>query len=582
MIHDLAPVIVLDGERPAGLGVVRSLGKRGIPVVVGASRTGTIAARSRYASRSFVYPHPATSPAEFRRAVLGVIQTDGKAALIVPVTQEACAALAAGHKEFEGQSRLALPADDTLAVVLSTSGTRRLAGRLGIPTVPGVEARTVVAGLVAAAEIGFPLVVTPDSRVSGAGARYAADRAELVRCMTAILRRGSAYLAPPLQGEGVGLAVLCRAGAVLWAFQYRRLHELGPAAGVSAYRVSELVDLALLEHAERLMGELSWDGAAELHFSREATEFRLTKVNATFADAISVAVAAGADAPGYLYDLEVQGRKDFPERYRIGARCRHLPSELEWARQFVWPRTSLPRSFPRPSASRILADLGSALSPWHRWDTQSISDVRPGVQELREVSADVWQAATRRLARVWQRRRMRLAARHPDALARRLAAARTVLFVCLGNIIRSAFAAALLRARRREVRGLRIDSAGLDAATDHRADPTAVQRARRFGVDLTAHRTRRVDEAAMAEADVVLAMEIDHIVELCRRFPQHRHKVYLFGCLVEDAHDVADPLYASDEVFDACFDKIDRGIRRMVKMLDVGSAVPSAPHGVGS
>jgi protein-tyrosine phosphatase len=187
--------------------------------------------------------------------------------------------------------------------------------------------------------------------------------------------------------------------------------------------------------------------------------------------------------------------------------------------------------------------------------------------------------AARRLARVHHRRRMRQAARHPGELVARIEGARTILFVCLGNIIRSAFAAELLRARLGRTR-LSIGSAGLAAALNHSADPTAVECARGFGVDLTSHRTHRLDVSDLAQADVVIAMEIDQIVQICRLFPQHRQKVYLFGCLTGDAVDVGDPVYAPKGVFEACFERIERGVRRIVDVRLRASGVPAPISGV--
>jgi protein-tyrosine-phosphatase len=557
---------------------MRSLGKRGIAVVVGASRQGTAAGRSRYARGEFAYPHPISSPVEFRGEVLAAVRAQG-AALIIPLTDATCAALAAGREDFSGHGRLPLASNEALAIVLSRTRTRELAARLGIPAAPGVEVRSLAAGLDAAAQIGFPVVAAPDSRVSraawgaGDGARYAVDRVELMRYLNLLLRLGTAHLSRPLTGGSIGLAVLCRGGEVLWAFQYRRLHELGPADGMSACRRSEPVDSGLLVSAQRLLRALSWEGPAELHFTRSNAEPLLTKISAAFAEVLPVAVAAGADAPMFLYDLELHNRRHFAARYRVGVRSRHLPSELAWTREAVWPRMpALPSGGCRRSSARFM-DLARGLSPWGRWETQTMTDVRPGVYEIREVTSEVWQSIMWRLARVRQRRRMRLAARHPDELARRVVMARTIVFVCLGNIIRSAFAAGLLRARNVGGRDLLIRSAGLDASTDHPADATAVRRAQRFGVDLSTHRTRRIDRSSIEQADLLLAMELDHVVELCRRFPQHRHKVYLFGCLTgEDARDVTDPVYASEEVFDACFDRIDRGIRRIVEMLRPASS----------
>jgi protein-tyrosine-phosphatase len=195
------------------------------------------------------------------------------------------------------------------------------------------------------------------------------------------------------------------------------------------------------------------------------------------------------------------------------------------------------------------------------------------------VIARLWQKVARRLARAYERRRMVRAARQPGELSGRIARARSIVFVCLGNIIRSAFAAELLRSRTHGRAHVRIRSAGLDATTDGPAHPTAVQCAQRFGVDLSVHRTRRLDRSDIEEADVLLAMEIDHVVEIHGRFPEYRHKVYLFGCLTDETpQDLADPVYAPKEVFEACFDRIDCGVRRIVELLHPASR-PSVSTG---
>jgi protein-tyrosine-phosphatase len=202
---------------------------------------------------------------------------------------------------------------------------------------------------------------------------------------------------------------------------------------------------------------------------------------------------------------------------------------------------------------------------------------RQAVREPRQLVVDLCEKLARRLARAYERRRMAQAARQPDELALRVARAQAILFVCTGNIIRSAFAAELLRSLRHGRPDVMILSAGLDA-TDGPAHPTAVRCARRFGVDLTLHRTHRLDQRDIEKADVLFAMEINHVVEIHRRFPQNRHKVYLLGCLNADAQDVADPVHSPTDAFEACFDQIDLGVRRIVDLLPPTTR-SSAPTG---
>lgn len=140
--------------------------------------------------------------------------------------------------------------------------------------------------------------------------------------------------------------------------------------------------------------------------------------------------------------------------------------------------------------------------------------------------------------------------------------------MCHGNLIRSPFGAALLRARTPKPSELVVLSAGLWSAVGHPADPTAIGCAQRFGVDLSAHRTRPLDGAEIEAADVVFSMEISHLIELRRRFPESYDKAYLLGCLTSSGSlEVADPMSAPVETFEACFRQIEEGVNRIVEIL---------------
>ena len=58
-------VVVLDGEQRSALAVTRSLGKRGIKVIVGSAKPVSLSSCSRYCSESFSYPSPYGNPSGF-------------------------------------------------------------------------------------------------------------------------------------------------------------------------------------------------------------------------------------------------------------------------------------------------------------------------------------------------------------------------------------------------------------------------------------------------------------------------------------------------------------------------------------
>lgn len=88
-----------------------------------------------------------------------------------------------------------------------------------------------------------------------------------------------------------------------------------------------------------------------------------------------------------------------------------------------------------------------------------------------------------------------------------------VLVLCTANQCRSPLAGALLR-RELGRRGLRVDvrTAGL-GESGQPATPDTVAAAADLGLDLREHRSRTVDRALLAGADLVLGMERLHVRE---------------------------------------------------------------------
>jgi protein-tyrosine phosphatase len=82
------------------------------------------------------------------------------------------------------------------------------------------------------------------------------------------------------------------------------------------------------------------------------------------------------------------------------------------------------------------------------------------------------------------------------------AAVRRLVFVCHGNICRSAFADVAARQS-----GLRVASFGLSTDAEKGAHPPAIAAAAQLGFDLTAHRTAQAAAFMPLPGDYLLAME---------------------------------------------------------------------------
>jgi low molecular weight protein-tyrosine phosphatase len=87
-----------------------------------------------------------------------------------------------------------------------------------------------------------------------------------------------------------------------------------------------------------------------------------------------------------------------------------------------------------------------------------------------------------------------------------------ILAVCTGNICRSPMAEGFLRKllAERGIGGIDVASCGVNGLEDSPAMPEGVQAMIENGVDISAHRARRMTARMIREADLVLTMATEH------------------------------------------------------------------------
>jgi len=144
-----------------------------------------------------------------------------------------------------------------------------------------------------------------------------------------------------------------------------------------------------------------------------------------------------------------------------------------------------------------------------------------------------------------------------------VAVIKQILIVCVGNVCRSPMAEHLFRRHLSPV-GIQVESAGLGALAGRAMDATALQLLAERGVDGTAHRARQLSVSMIRSADLILAMEREHMTQVMRLVPESRGKLMLLDCW-ESALDIPDPFRQSREAFEHVAVLIDRGVRRWLK-----------------
>jgi protein-tyrosine phosphatase len=127
-----------------------------------------------------------------------------------------------------------------------------------------------------------------------------------------------------------------------------------------------------------------------------------------------------------------------------------------------------------------------------------------------------------------------------------------ILLVCTANQCRSPIAAALLRQQLPQQpagAGWIIESAGTWVMSARPAHPQMCAAGAELGLDLSAHRSRNVEDLPLAEYDLILTMEQSHKEALQIEFPATRNYVYQLTEMVGLTYDVADPIGGTDNDF---------------------------------
>jgi arsenate reductase (thioredoxin) len=125
-----------------------------------------------------------------------------------------------------------------------------------------------------------------------------------------------------------------------------------------------------------------------------------------------------------------------------------------------------------------------------------------------------------------------------------------VLFVCVHNAGRSQMAAALLR----DHSGGRVDVRSAGSAPAEEVNPVAIEALREIGVEAGDVRPRRLEEADVQEADVVITMGCG---DACPIYPGKRYEDW----------QVDDPAGQPIEVVRRIRDDIDARVRALLATL---------------
>jgi protein-tyrosine-phosphatase/predicted ATP-grasp superfamily ATP-dependent carboligase len=547
--------LVLGSGNGSFLSTIRSLGRRGVEVHTGWCPRDAPAAKSRYVKRAHVLPAPTDE--RCIDVLVDLIEAE-RFDLVLPTNDPTLIPLQRARARLEPVGRVCLLPERAFEVAFDKVKTRALAVANRVPVAPGqvINAEDEIDDALAAAS--YPLVIRPQASFNPDDL----DRRNTVcrvyepssarEAIEERLRRGSVLVEQTVTGPGWGFEVLAADGEILLSQQHERLHE--PLyGGASSYRRTVPRHPAFLEAAARLVRELNYTGVVMFEFKGDPDgRWVLIEINGRFWGSLPLSLAAGIDFPYALWQLLVEGRREFENHYRVGVYARNLKRDLKWA----WVNLRADRADPSLATvplRRVGAEAANILRLREHTDQFTADDPWPGVVEFGQLGRDALELLRGQIV-AWTPLQRRPRRRAREAFQ----GARSILFVCHGNICRSPFAAGL--ARQMLPPTVEVQSAGTSELQGRRPPWVARHVASEFDVQLESHRSQPVTADLIDRADAVFAFDEHNRHALAHHFANVRGKLHMLGALGSGPWNIADPIAGSERDYRATFAAISAAL----------------------
>jgi predicted ATP-grasp superfamily ATP-dependent carboligase len=311
------PALVLSTST-AALGVIRSLGRRGVPVIALYHDPHEVGWVSRWVHEAIRAPHPEHGEAALVELLLGLVPRFG-GGVLMPCSDGYLGAVSRHKAELARHYRVACPDRETAKTVLEKSLTYAAANAAGVATPRSVVLESLAQAEREAGSARFPCLVKPVT-----GHQYfqlfqkkmvLAERAEeLIAAYREAAAAGSAVMLqefiPGPDANGVNYNSYCEDGEPLLEFTAVKVRNAPPQTGSPRVVMSQHVP-EVIEPGRRLLRALRYTGFSCTEFKRDARDgrYQLMEVNGRHNMSSRLAARCGMDFPWLEYRHQAYGER---------------------------------------------------------------------------------------------------------------------------------------------------------------------------------------------------------------------------------------------------------------------------------
>ena len=144
-----------------------------------------------------------------------------------------------------------------------------------------------------------------------------------------------------------------------------------------------------------------------------------------------------------------------------------------------------------------------------------------------------------------------------------------IMFICTGNICRSAMAhAMLLKKAKEQNKKIEVYSCGIWAETGDIPTYEGRQVMKEYGIDLSTHRATNIRNSNIGEMDVILCATYNHKLNVIAMYPELKEKIFTMKEYVgypENDMDISDPWGYGIDVYKKCAKEIEKCIEKILE-----------------
>lgn len=146
-----------------------------------------------------------------------------------------------------------------------------------------------------------------------------------------------------------------------------------------------------------------------------------------------------------------------------------------------------------------------------------------------------------------------------------------IMFVCTGNICRSAMAEVIFKKMAEEKnKNIEVYSCGTTAYTGDWSTEDAIEVMKEYQIDLKKHRATNIRESKIEEMDLILCATRTHKYSVINSYPQLKEKVYTIKEYAQEdttSLDISDPWGNSIQIYRQCAEEIKESLEKIIEKI---------------